>query len=217
MFAVKEGETTIKCSSVLAILQQIAKATYLSQLMFGKTAEEALQIVSWIQLAEKAEWEELMVALTQHLALRTFLVGRHVTAADLIVLLPVLKQLSIISDYDKLNHANIFRWADHIQNLPGVREEIERAELFVSFPDQNSKPPSKSELKKLAKMKAAQEKKEGKKQAKAEGAAPAKKEEEKKEEAKQEKGETKKQEQEQKPKEEGEKKPKQKQQQQPKP
>ena len=47
----------------------------------------------------------------------------------------------------------------------------------MTFPDSNSKPPSKSELKKLAKLKAAQEKKEGKKQAKAEGVAPEKKEE----------------------------------------
>lgn len=92
------------------------------------------------------------------------MVGRHLTAADLIVVMPVLQHLSVISDYDKLQKATIFRWADHIQNLHGVKEEIERAQIFASFPDSNSKPPSKSELKKLAKLKAAQEAKKNKKQ-----------------------------------------------------
>jgi hypothetical protein len=95
--------------------------------------------------------------------MRTFLIGHHVTAADLIVLMPALQGLSVLSDYDKLQHPHVFRWANHIQHLPGILEEVQKAELFVSFPDLNSKKPSKSELKKLAKLKAAQEKKAGKK------------------------------------------------------
>lgn len=168
-------------------------------------------------MAEKSETEELIAILQNHLSLRTFLVGRHVTAADLAVLLPVLHKLTTISDFDKLSLPNVFRWADHLQNLPGIKQEIEKAELFASFPSSNAKPASKSEQKKLAKLKAAQEKKMAKKEGKAvEGKPEEKKEEAKKEEVK---AEVKKEEpvkkQEQKP--EGEKKPKQKQQQQAKP
>ena len=82
--------------------------------MFGHNANEAMQVANWIQLAENADLEELLPILTSHLQLRTFLVGRHVTAADLAVLIPVLHHLSTISDYEKLNNANIFRWADHL-------------------------------------------------------------------------------------------------------
>jgi hypothetical protein len=56
--------------------------------------------------------------------------------------------------------------------LPGLLEQVQSKGLFVSFPDENAQPPSKSELKKLAKLAAAKEKK----QAKA-GGAPAGKEE----------------------------------------
>lgn len=163
MFASKENGRSFKCSSTLAILQQIAKLTYLQNILFGATAEEALQIVSWVQLAEHSSTEELLEILGKHLELRTFLVGRHVTAADLIVVMPVLQHLSVISDFERLQAGHVFRWADHIQNLRGVREEVERAQIFAAFPDSNSKPPSKSELKKLAKLKAAQEKKQNKK------------------------------------------------------
>jgi len=102
------------------------------------------------------------------LQLRTFLVGRHVTAADLIVVMPILKKLSVTPDHEKLQNANVFRWADHIQNLPGIKAEVEKADIFVSFPDSNAKPPTKSELKRLAKMKALQEKKQNKKDGKEE-------------------------------------------------
>lgn len=46
-----------------------------------------------------------------------------------------------------------FRWIDHVQHLPGLLEQVQSHGLFVPFPDENAQPPSKSQLKKLAKQK----------------------------------------------------------------
>lgn len=69
-----------------------------------------------------------------------------------------------LSDYEKIQLAHTFRWLDHVQHLPDMFELVSQRNLFVTFPDEkNAQPPSKGQLKKLAKMQAAQEKKAQKK------------------------------------------------------
>ena len=76
-----------------------------------------------------------------------------------------------MSDYEKIQLPHVFRWVDHVQHLPGMLEQVKRNNLFVTFPDeQNAQPPSKSQLKKMAKAQAAKEKKGGDNKAPANGA-----------------------------------------------
>ena len=77
-----------------------------------------------MEVAERASWDELVEVLTPHLSLRTFVIGHHITAADLVLMMPVLTEFAVMADFNKLQHPNLFRWINHIQHLPGIREEI---------------------------------------------------------------------------------------------
>jgi len=63
-----------------------------------------------------------------------------------------------------IEKANCFTWIDPVQHLPGLAEQIESLNLFVSFPDESQSEPSKAQLKKMEKIKKAKEAKEAKKQ-----------------------------------------------------
>lgn len=118
-----------------------------------------------------------MAHLNKHLAMKMFLVGQNITAADIMVVLYIAEYFKELMDFQKIEMAHVFRWLDHIQHLQGLAEQIENLGLFVSFPDVNAGEPSKAQLKKLAKIQEAKDKKAAKK----DGAqAPA---EEKKQEA----------------------------------
>ena len=57
-----------------------------------------------------------------------------------------------MSDFEKFGVPHCFRWIDHVQNLPGLLEQVQQKGLFVGFPDEtNAQAPSKGMLKKLAK------------------------------------------------------------------
>lgn len=80
-----------------------------------------------------------------------FLVGHSITAADIFVLAHLAEYFFGLQDYEKLQLPHAFRWIDHVQHLPGMLEEVQNRGLFVTFPDENAQPPSKSQMKKLAK------------------------------------------------------------------
>ena len=92
-----------------------------------------------------------------------FIVAENITAADFIVFAALAPWFSQLNDFQKLELPNAFRWIDHIQHLPGMLEQVQAKGVFTTFPDENAEGPSKSELKKLAKMQAAADKKAAKK------------------------------------------------------
>ena len=83
--------------------------------------------------------------------MKMFLIGQSISAADIVVYLKMAAYVRDLKDYQKIEIAHAFRWIDHIQHLPGMIEQVEALGLFVSFPNENAQPPSKAELKKLAK------------------------------------------------------------------
>ena len=95
---------------------------------------------------------------------RMFLVSTNITAADIVVFAALVPYFATeLKDFEKIQLSNAFRWIDHIQHLPGLLDQVQAKGLFVTFPDENAEPPSKAQLKKLAKMQAAKEAKDKKK------------------------------------------------------
>ena len=88
--------------------------------------------------------EELVQHINKHLAMRMFIVGQNITAADIIVHFNVAGHFKDLIDFQKIELAHAFRWLDHIQHLPGIAEIVNSMGLFVSFPNENAPEPSKA-------------------------------------------------------------------------
>lgn len=143
----------------------IAKACYLEDVLFGKKdSATRLEISTFIEQSERLSAEELIESVNTHIGQsRMFLTGLSISAADIVVFAHIAKQFSALADHEKLNLAHCFRWIDHIQHLPGMLDQVHAKSIFTSFPDENAEGPSKAQLKKLAKLKEIQDKKNAKK------------------------------------------------------
>ena len=147
-----EEEANVQTVNPFSIMQEIAKAVYLEEVLFGKfESSQRSEVLSFCEIAIRKEPEELTKLLNAHLETRMFLVGHSITAADLLSHAHLAAYFAALADYEKLQYPHTFRWLDHLQHLPGLFEEVSIRGLFVSFPDENAQPPSKSQLKKQAK------------------------------------------------------------------
>ena len=183
---VKEGDRVVKNTSPYSIMRFIANAMKFEPIFFGKTESEELQILSSIEVAERSTVEELAAYFNKELTLKMFLVTFHITAADFIAFSKVVAHVQGLQDHEKVANANLFRWCDHLQHLPYLQNLVAAKELTITFPDENAKPLSKAQLKKLQKEQWKKEQKAnggkgGDKQGKKEGQKPAQKEEKKEE------------------------------------
>lgn len=159
-----ENDEAVNCSNPISIMMEMAKVAYLDEILFGKKdSKDRIEIVSFIELAQRTEAEELVAHIQKHLAMKMFLVGQSITAADIIICLYIADYFKELLDFQKIEQAHVFRWLDHIQHLPGMAEQVESLGLFVPFPDVNAGEPSKAQLKKLAKIQEAKDKKAAKK------------------------------------------------------
>jgi glutathione S-transferase len=78
---------------------------------------------------------ELVTWLNDYLLYRTFVVSNHVTLADIVCFAKVRETLSIIAEVEKFKLINVYRWANHVQNLAGLREHIPHK---VALPDKRA-------------------------------------------------------------------------------
>jgi len=69
--------------------------------------------------------------LQKHLESRTFFVGSHLTFADFYMFTQLYDNLIEMTDEQKLQYHNIFRWYKHIQNLPQVKEYLLATSRFI--------------------------------------------------------------------------------------
>ena len=172
-----EGEEPTSCASPISIMIEIAKAAYLDEVLFsGPSSKERFEILSFVELAQSLSAEELCDRVNKHLAMRMFLVGMNITAADIIMHMYLAEYFRDLEDFQKIGLPNAFRWIDHIQHLPGLAEQVKALGLFVTFPDETQSQPSKAQLKKLEKIAAAKAKKAEKKAGGAKDAPAADKE-----------------------------------------
>ena len=67
-------------------MQEISKSVYLGDLLFGKKdSQERFEIVSFIEMTDRMEVEELVKFINGHLETRMFLIGHSISAADIVV------------------------------------------------------------------------------------------------------------------------------------
>ena len=87
-------------SNPITILQEISRGAYLEDIMFGKKdSKERYEIESFIELACRMDTEELVDHINKHLAMRMFIVGSNITAADIIVHLNVAGHFKELIDF----------------------------------------------------------------------------------------------------------------------
>lgn len=161
---VSEAGRTFKCASPFAIFRHIAEITRFESIFLGRSEMDNHQILSYFELINSLEIQDLAELLNNDLKLRMFLVSYNITAADIYAYAHIVSHVQNLQDFEKLDQNNLFRWIDHIQHLPGIAKFVLENHLSVSFPDENAKGPSKRELKKMAKKQAAKENKGGKKE-----------------------------------------------------
>ena len=71
-----ENEEPVSCSNPISIMMEMARVAYLQDVLFGKKdSKDRLEIVSFIEQAQRLEVEELIQSINKHLAMRMFLVG----------------------------------------------------------------------------------------------------------------------------------------------
>jgi len=70
---------------------------------------------------------------------KVFLVGAHITMADFLSFKKILAHFSGLSGSDKLKHPNVFRWINHMQNLPYIKDMVTKAGLYFEIPKGDEK------------------------------------------------------------------------------
>jgi len=120
-----DGEEPVKCSNTMTIMIEIAKGAYLEEVLFASPkSKERQEILSFIELAQRMPTEELVKHVNQHLAMKMFLVGSNITAADIITCLYVTPYFKELMDFQKITLCHAFRWIDHVQHLPGLDDLV---------------------------------------------------------------------------------------------
>jgi glutathione S-transferase len=116
-------------------MEEIAKAVYLIDILFGKKdSKDRAEVENFIELANRSTVEELIAHLNKHLEMRMFLVGMNITAADVVIHLRIAHHFRNLKDSEKKELPHAFRWVDHVQHLPGMLEIVQSLGMFVSFP-----------------------------------------------------------------------------------
>lgn len=102
---------------------EIARATYLEEVLFGKKDSTLrLEISSLIEASTRHSVEALLDLVELRMQQRLFMCGLSITAVDFVVFAHLAAHFSKLDDASKMALPNTFRWIDHIQNLPGMRE-----------------------------------------------------------------------------------------------
>jgi glutathione S-transferase len=95
-----ENEEPVNCANPISIMLEMSKVAYLDEILFGKKdSKDRLEIVSYIETAQRLEVEELVAHVNKHLAMKMFLVGQNITAADIIVALYIADYFKELMDF----------------------------------------------------------------------------------------------------------------------
>ena len=98
--------------------------------LLGDSPVQKAQISSWVELSHTIDPQDLISHLDTHLLSRTFLVSNHITVADIVA-------YSVVCDVLRLGEArkrliNVFRWAKHLQSLPGFAQAAGEVIAFTA-------------------------------------------------------------------------------------
>lgn len=103
----------------LGLLTEITTRAGASVLL-GESMVQKAQISSWVELSHTLDPSEFISHLDTCLLSRTFLVSNHITVADIVAYSVVFDVLR--SGEGRKKVINVFRWAKHLQSLPGFAQ-----------------------------------------------------------------------------------------------
>ncbi|EPQ27997.1 uncharacterized protein PFL1_04324 [Pseudozyma flocculosa PF-1] len=118
-----------KVDGYLNIIRELASA-YAHQGLSGKDKDQSAQVDLFISQGDNLALASFQAAtaiadnLDQHLALRTFLVGHSVTAADLAVWSGIRASSPVIGLVKQGLHAHLKRWFEHVDSLPATSDAL---------------------------------------------------------------------------------------------
>jgi hypothetical protein len=112
----KEVHLQSSTGSPYTIMQEIASACYLEDVIFGKKDSiQRLEISTLLEQAQRLSAAELTEMVNTHIGQsRMFLVGLNVTVADIVVFAHIAHHFSALPDFEKIQLPHAFRWLDHI-------------------------------------------------------------------------------------------------------
>lgn len=126
---IKEDGT--KLSSVQAISYEFSQRVNLDEVLFGEDQTQQNNIAKHFDIVSM-DSTKLTDLYQKQLLTRTFLEDTHITIADLVTMCSFYWVIRNWSDDQKFENNNIFRWYNHMQNLPGLKENWEGE--YISFP-----------------------------------------------------------------------------------
>lgn len=92
------------------------------------------QVQSWIDYAclyiwagkdDKHIWKQLLQELNQYFSDKSYFVSENLTIADIVVFYALYDLMKKQTPVDKENLLNLSRWFDHLQQISGVRQNLE--------------------------------------------------------------------------------------------
>ncbi len=129
----KEVQVQQQTGSPYTIMQEIASACYLEDVIFGKKDSiQRLEISTLLEQAQRLPAVELTEMVNNHIGqTRMFLSGLNVTVADIVVFAQIASHFSALPDFEKVQLPHAFRWLDHIQHLPGLLEQVRDKGIYT--------------------------------------------------------------------------------------
>lgn len=127
------GKETI--NGFCTILQHLLKDCKHEVAQNSKASHEVqAQVQSWIDYAsvyiyagkeDKHICKQLLQELNQYLGDKSYFVGQFMTIADIAVFYSLYDLMKRQTPLDKENLLNLSRWFDHLQQIRGIRQNLE--------------------------------------------------------------------------------------------
>jgi methionine--tRNA ligase beta chain len=125
------------CDSEIEIAKEILNQTSLN-LLLGASKEEQEKnekFLNEIKNDLKYDTKKVTEKLNENLLLSTFINdSQYLTICDLLAFAVVAPTLNLLSNEEKNKISNVIRWADHIQNLKGLKNVTKELKINFSLP-----------------------------------------------------------------------------------
>ncbi|EAR91922.1 glutathione S-transferase, carboxy-terminal domain protein (macronuclear) [Tetrahymena thermophila SB210] len=120
-------------SNPISICVYFSDISFTSGIMIGKNNDA--QFLSYLDQCKRIQKnQEVQLAnLNKDLESKVFLVGSHITLADIIVFAYTYHIITCLDDAAKWKFNNVFRWYNNVQNLEGMKEFIQNTNRSLSM------------------------------------------------------------------------------------
>lgn len=129
-FLIVDSENIIK--GEYEICKFIGKLTGTNDALFGISHEEEQGHKDFIHKFNLAA--DYIPYLNDYLSDKTFCQGNVISISDLYAFSFTIQEILQLSDSKKNDFCHVIRWAYHIQNLPGMRDQLERLKFTFRLP-----------------------------------------------------------------------------------